>query len=101
MKKRLVLFLAMAIATLQSFAQNVAINEDGSTPHASAMLEVKSNNKGLLIPRVALTGTLDNSTISSPLASLLIYNTANAGSGNTLVQPGFYYWNDSAWIKMT
>jgi len=37
-----------------TFAQGVAINADGSSANSSSMLDVKSANKGLLIPRVAL-----------------------------------------------
>lgn len=33
-------------------AQNIGINSDGSTPNANAMLDIKSSNKGLLIPRM-------------------------------------------------
>src|SRR6185503_20612357 len=59
-----------------------------------------SSNKGLLIPRVALTATIDNTTIASPSISLLIYNTATAGTGSTAVTPGFYYWNGSVWTHL-
>ena len=65
------------------------------------MLDVKSTNKGLLIPRVTLTGTNDAVTISSPAASLMVYNTATAGGGATAVTPGFYYWNGTAWERLT
>ena len=81
-----------------SFGQSVGINNDGSAPNPSALLDVKNPNKGLLIPRVALTGTNDAATIASPATSLLVYNTTAAGSGATAVTPGFYYWNGSAWI---
>src|SRR5438477_445690 len=81
-------------------AQNVGINNGASAPDASAMLDLKSANKGLLIPRVALTTSLDNTTIPSPQISLLIYNTATAGAGNTVVTPGFYFWNGSAWTRL-
>ncbi|MFN8305800.1 MAG: hypothetical protein U0T79_03415 [Ferruginibacter sp.] len=34
-------------------AQSVAINTDGSTANTSAILDVKSNTKGILIPRMS------------------------------------------------
>jgi hypothetical protein len=80
---------------MQIYAQNVGINSDGSSPNASAMLDIKSADKGLLIPRVALTSTSSASPITSPATSLLIYNTATAGD----VTPGYYYWNGSAWVR--
>ena len=61
-------------------AQNVAINADGSDPNLSAMLDVKSTNRGLLIPRMTQA---QRSTISLPATGLLIFQT-DAGSG-------FYY----------
>lgn len=100
--KQLHLLAALTILCmgLNAGAQNVAINSDGSSPNAGAMLDIKSSNKGLLIPRVALTGTGDATTISSPTLSLLIFNTATAGSGETAVVPGFYYWDGNAWTKI-
>ena len=56
------------------FAQNVGINSSGALPDSSAGLDISSTNKGLLIPRVALTSTLDVFTIPSPATSLLVYN---------------------------
>ena len=81
-------------------AQTIGINNDGSTPDNSAMLDVKNPNKGLLIPRVALTGTDDATTIPSPATSLLVYNTTAAGSGGTAVTPAYYYWNGSSWVQL-
>jgi len=95
------LFLALfLVADFCSHAQNAAINNTGAQPNASAMLDITSNNKGLLIPRIALVGTNDNTTIASPSTSLLIYNTATAGTGNTAVTPGFYYWTASVWLHL-
>jgi hypothetical protein len=55
----------------------MGINTDGSDPYGSSMLDVKSTTKGLLLPRVALTGTGDVTTIASAATSLFVYNTAN------------------------
>ena len=99
MKKTFLLFLVTLI-TAFSFAQNVAINADASLPNSSAMLDVKNPNKGILIPRVALTGTADVTTIASPATSLMVYNTTAAGTGATAVVAGYYYWNGAAWVRM-
>jgi hypothetical protein len=39
-------------------AQNVAINADGSLPDKHAMLDIKSANKGVLIPRITTEARL-------------------------------------------
>lgn len=61
-------------------AQGVAINNDNSNPDASAMLDVKSTTKGVLIPRMT---QVQRNAITSPAPGLMIYQT-DAG-------PGFYY----------
>lgn len=78
-------------------AQNVGINATGTAPNTSAMLDVDAANKGLLIPRVALTSTADVTTIATPATSLLVYNTAAVSN----VTPGFYFWNGSAWTRLS
>ena len=99
MKKIFLVFLITISTVRISFAQNVAINADASLPNSSAMLDVKSTSKGMLIPRVTLTGTADVTTILTPITSLMVYNTTAAGSGTTAVVPGYYYWNGS-WVRM-
>ena len=65
-------------------------------PDPSAILDIKSVNKGLLIPRVALSGSKDVSTISNPINSLLIYNTDSVAD----VTCGFYFWKDNCWERL-
>ena len=68
-------------------AQSVGINADGSVPDNSAMLDINSKNKGLLIPQIRLTGINDAATIPTPATTLLIYNLTTS---NGLVA-GYYY----------
>jgi len=96
MKTLKTLFLSVALIACYTLTAQVAITTDGSSADGSAMLDVKSTDKGMLVPRVALTGTTDVTTIGSPATSLLVYNTATAGD----VTPGFYYWNGTAWTPM-
>ncbi|MGE4512988.1 MAG: hypothetical protein AB7E26_04110 [Chryseobacterium sp.] len=67
-----------------------------SSPDASAALDVTSTNKGFLPPRVALNSKTDVTTISSPTAGLLVYNT---GAGS-LKSAGMYYWDGSQWTSL-
>ncbi|MDI3479892.1 MAG: hypothetical protein PWQ14_1038 [Rikenellaceae bacterium] len=96
--KKLATILIILISLLMGNnikAQNLGIGPDTFDPDASAGVEMKFTNKGLLIPRVALTNTSSASPITSPATSLLVYNTATTGD----VTPGFYYWNGSAWVR--
>lgn len=66
------------------------------TPHADAMLEVESTNKGLLIPRVSLTSTTVAAPLANHVAGMNIYNVASVAD----VTPGYYYNNGVKWIKL-
>jgi len=96
--KTLILFLAMLLAT--TLSAQVSVTTDGSSPDPSAMLDVKSTNKGMLIPRVALSAINSSSPITSPAVGLLVYNTATAGTAPNDVIPGFYYWNGINWVSV-
>ena len=71
-----------------------------NTPNNSAQLDLADTDRGILINRVALTSTANASPISAPANGLMVYNTANASSGNTEVIPGFYYWDGAQWVAM-
>ncbi|MBN2820685.1 MAG: hypothetical protein JXP36_17055, partial [Bacteroidales bacterium] len=77
----------LAFVWSATFAQNVGINSNGSTPDASAMLDVSSTSKGLLAPRMTAE---QRGAISSPATGLLVYQT----DGET----GYYHYNGSAWV---
>jgi hypothetical protein len=60
------------------------------TPSNSAMLEVQSNSKGLLTPRLTLS---QRNSITAPSNGLLIYQT----DGLT----GFYVYSGSSWTRLS
>jgi hypothetical protein len=98
--KKLAIILILLISLLMGNilkAQNLGIGLDTFDPDASAGVEMRFTNKGLLIPRVPLTSTTSTSPIITPIAiSLLVYNTATTGD----VTPGYYYWTGSKWMRL-
>lgn len=97
MKNNLFLTILFTTTTLYLNSQNLGINEDGTAPNSDAILDVKSENKGLLVPRVELTSTTSNAPLSVGLPnSILVYNTSSVND----VLPGFYYWDGSSWLKL-
>jgi len=91
---KLLSLLVSLLVSLSVFSQNVSISSKDTLPNSAAGLDVYFSNKGLLIPRVALTGTANIAPLSAHVAGMIIYNTATAGD----VKPGFYYDNGTKWV---
>lgn len=67
----------------------VGINTDNSAPQPSAMLDVKSTEKGILIPRMT---EVQKNGISNPATGLLVFQTNGTS--------GFYYYNGTEWENL-
>jgi hypothetical protein len=78
----LILFALIPVLT----PAQVSINTDGSAPHSSSMLEVKSTSKGFLPPRMTFAQRV---AIASPATGLILYQTDGV--------PGYYYYTGSSW----
>lgn len=96
MKKR-ILNISTLIAVLAFASTNVQAQQGFGTnqPSKVSAIEMRSDSKGLLIPRVALTELTEFGPIKggttvtvADASSLLVYNTATA----TGLTPGYYYW---------
>lgn len=106
MKNRILVSLALTTICQGAFAQNIGINVNGATPDASALLDIDAAalpaaaKRGLLIPRIALTARNTAAPVVSPATSLVVFNTATAGTAPNNVLPGFYYWSGAEWLRM-
>lgn len=67
----LIILVCSAVVTQFAEAQGVSINTNGANPDTSAILDVSSNVKGILIPRMT---TAERNAISLPAQGLIIYN---------------------------
>ncbi|MBW8323795.1 MAG: hypothetical protein K0M50_03430 [Prolixibacteraceae bacterium] len=84
----LILVIILFGAQIELFAQEdggVSIGKGTEDAHPSAILELVSSNKGLLIPRLTST---ERQAISSPASGLLVYDTNLAN---------FQYWTGIKW----
>ncbi|WP_411029842.1 hypothetical protein [Spongiimicrobium sp. 3-5] len=66
------------------------------TPDPDAALEVAAADKGLLLPRVALTATVNTAPLSAHVAGMAVYNTATVAD----VTPGYYYNDGGQWVRL-
>jgi len=81
--KRILYFL-LSFIPLFSQAQ-VAINNDGGDPASDAMLDIRSSDKGILIPRLRAD---ERDAITNPSLGLLVFVTDDNQ---------FYYYDGSQW----
>lgn len=82
----LFIFSVLFISTLTLTAQNVGIGT--TAPNGSALLDVTSTTKGLLIPRMTSAQRL---AITTPAAGLLVYETTTSS---------FWFYNGSVWNQI-
>ncbi len=85
---RIILFIASAMMCNSPIYSQTGLaisNDENTTAHPSAMLDVISINKGALVPRMT---TIQRDAIASPATGLLIYNTTTNQ---------FNYYNGIAW----
>ena len=68
--KKIVSLLVMLVGCYWLAAQNIGI--DTTSPNSRTMLDVQSNNKGVLIPRMT---TAQRKTIANPESGLMVFDT--------------------------
>ena len=96
MKIIISLLCCLLLCTQLFFAQThnnselpTSINKDGDAPHPSALLDVQSDSKGVLIPRMS---TAKRMAISNSAQGLLIFDTDT---------DSFWYFSNSNWLELS
>jgi|WetSurMetagenome_2_1015567.scaffolds.fasta_scaffold50145_3 hypothetical protein len=84
--KKLVSFIVLLLLISNLSYTQVSISTDNSAPNNSAMLDIKSTNKGFLPPRMTQA---ERNAIASPATGLMIFQTDNT--------PGYYCYNGTGW----
>ncbi len=89
MKSKFLFLFAVGIIVSQLHAQ-VAINSTGSAPNSNAMLDVSSDSKGVLIPRLT-SAQRTGMNLSTTETGLFVFDTDTNS---------FWYWDGNTWQAM-
>lgn len=83
-------FLLLLLLSLYSvsLSAQVGINANNELPDASVMLDVKSTDKGILVPRMSVA---QRDGITDPATGLLVFVNTDSS---------FYYFDGTAWSKL-
>ena len=87
MRRIFFVLLIISASNVKTYSQSFSINTDNSIADTSAILDIKSSAKGILIPRMSKP---QRKAIFQPAAGLLIYQ-------NSPDSTGFYFYDGSAW----
>lgn len=96
------IILSVLLCTVANFystslSAQVKIGQNPTTVNPNAVLEMESNNKGLLLPRLALTSPSSPLPLTVFVSGMLVYNTATTDS----ISPGLYYSDSARWNKVS
>lgn len=89
---KLIFFVITVLNFYCSFGQ---VGVGTRIPNEDSMLEIKSTNKGFLLPRIALTSLDSPSPLTAHVEGMTVYNTS------TTLGTGYYYNDGSKWVKLS
>jgi hypothetical protein len=93
--KQLMLLAVCIFAGTSAHAQ-LKVGNNPASINPNAVFEAESTNKGMLLPRLALSSTASFAPLAAHVEGMTVYNTATAGD----VTPGFYYNNGTVWVRV-
>jgi hypothetical protein len=91
MKKQIItvlLLISMSCFSPAGFSQNIGINATGAAPDSSAMLDVQSTAKGMLVPRMT---SAQRNAILLPATGLMVFDNTTKS---------FWFKSTSRWVEL-
>ncbi len=86
----------LVFCNISKLNAQIKLGNNPKSLNPNAVLEIESSNKGLLLPRLALSSTTVATPLSDFVQGMFVYNTAFIND----VTPGIYYCDGSKWIKV-
>lgn len=100
--KKVLYILTLVLAGTLAQAQ-VKVGANPGTINGGSALEIEATNKGLLMPRVALTTTTTWGLAGTAVVGMSVYNTATGLTSSNPAYPasgvGEYYWDGTGWVS--
>jgi hypothetical protein len=87
LRLRILVIILTGVVTYKANAQSMGISNTVITPDNSSILEMRSTNKGMLLPRMTTT---ERDAISSPAVGLMVYNSSTNK---------FNFFNGTVWTE--
>src|SRR5436190_16669596 len=87
--KKIVFLIGGILTFIIVNSQSVSINTDGTPPHPSSILDVRSSTKGMLIPRMS---TASRNAIVTPAKGLMLYDSTTSS---------FWFYNGALWSEIS
>ncbi|MBL7711139.1 MAG: hypothetical protein JNL13_01685 [Chitinophagaceae bacterium] len=84
------------VSSAQSKIKDGTVTSSSTLPNANAILDLESNHKGFLLPRIGLSSTTSASPLTAHVRGMTVYDTATAGD----VTPGYYYNDGAKWVRI-
>ncbi|SFD62054.1 Chaperone of endosialidase [Flavobacterium phragmitis] len=96
--------LALLCLGLSLTYANAQVGMPTNNPNKDAVLDLNrtdgTSNKGLLLTKVALTGTNNFTPMTAHVAGMHVWNTATT-TGTNAVIPGEYYNDGAKWVRVS
>ncbi|MBK5214301.1 MAG: hypothetical protein JJE55_11650 [Flavobacteriaceae bacterium] len=89
----------LCLLSLFSFNVFAQVGIGTTNPSTNSLLEIgdaTTTTKGLLLPRVNLTGTANFVPMAAHVQGMVVYNKNTAGN----VTPGYYYNDGTQWVRI-
>lgn len=86
MRVKKIIYCTLFIFFINDLIGQIGVNT--TNPHQSSALDISSNSKGIIIPRLTLA---QRNAIASPAEGLMIFQVNNI--------PGFYFYDGSVWKR--